>query len=118
MNRTEALQQAKDLLQKMKTPGWVLRVWENLGWHFAIENSQGLISVYEDARENVQYYLCMLTDDRGCTGCGSAIWNDEKRHLDPNQAVAETMRLAREKVDSLYSLVRDVECDLKRRGAA
>ena len=118
MNGTEALQQAKDLLQKMKTPGWVLRVWENLGWHFAIENSQGLISVYEELMGGAQYYHYMLTDDRKCTGCGSSMWTDHQFYLNPNQAVAETMRLAREKVDALDSLIREVECDLKRRGAA
>ena len=30
----------------MKSTGWAYRVCENLGWHYALENSQGMISVY------------------------------------------------------------------------
>lgn len=114
-SRDEAIAEAKKLLSIINTPGWVIRVWENLGWHYAIENSQGMITVYPSYphdRHPIKYY-CMMTDNEKFPGCGSPIWADDHHYLDPNDAIAMTTQLAREKVDELNNLVKRVERDLR-----
>ena len=41
--KAKALKDGHSLIKKMKTSGWKLRVWENMGWHYSIR--KGAISI-------------------------------------------------------------------------
>ena len=116
MDKEMALEKATHLLSMMKTSGWASRVWENLGWHYAFENSQGLIVVHPTCNksDNGQKYFCMITDERDLPGCGSMMWTDDHNYFDPNDAVSVAVKMARDKVNELNSIVREIEYDLSK----
>ena len=107
MTKQEATRRGRQLLRRMEGTGWKLRVWENIGWHYEVQN--GGISIDEmrccDGR-NV--YLAYLHE--GDThGGGSAFWHTGRECGDPNLAVWAQLKHAQKFVtylrDSLEALM-------------
>ncbi len=109
MGRKEAESRGKRLLKRMKGQGWVLDVWENLGWHYAVEN--GPLTVYGDHFPGANgTFSTLLGENEDDRHCGSFNWSPRgKRYKDPNRAVKAQLRLAREYVDSVSALMAGLE---------
>jgi hypothetical protein len=102
MNTEEnARELGQKLLSFMKGNGWTLQVWENLGWHYAVNNN--LISVYPSFDD--KKYHCLF----GYKSGGRPEWTIQESFDDPNQAVEQTLKLARIEVDERLSIVKNAE---------
>lgn len=88
--KREATAAGKKLLSRMKTSGWKLRVWENMGWHYALEN-YGMSIHQDNPKETCSVLFSLDPEGPG----GSSIWCDKKQYKDPNKAVERQMELAR-----------------------
>lgn len=89
-NYVKAHKDAKNLIKQMKTTGWNVHVWENLGWHWRINKLDGLLSVSGDPKTG---YNAMLSTS--LPGTCDSIWYDPKYFKDPNKAVAHRITVAR-----------------------
>lgn len=90
--KEEATQAAKALLEQMpKRKGWRIRVWENFGWHYTVNNDY--VSVSETMEAGVLRYHAMISDVPN--GVGSpAHWCDPvyRTYFDPLTAVRVALR--------------------------
>lgn len=101
----QATRKAKALLSKMKTKGWKIRVWENIGWHHAIYC--GYLSIHEFAGK----YNAMLSDD---TFAGTPIyWSHGNFYKDPNKAVTMVMKAAEKFVKGCSDIIEETKKKLK-----
>lgn len=53
----EARKRAKHLLSIMKTSGWEIDVWENLGWHYALRHKKLEISLHVSGVPH-EFFMC------------------------------------------------------------
>ena len=83
MNKKEAIRKAKRLRDMMITSGWKIRVWENLGWHYEINNET--VSVTESSGGR---YFAMLRPHY-------SYW-EVPHHKNPNKAVELLLKEALE----------------------
>ena len=97
--KAQATEKAKELLGKMKTKGWKIRVWENLGWHHSVMNYG--IEVYGPSYPSEEgKYSCFLHDKK--RGAGSpSYWHDAKSYKDPNVAVERQIAKARKFIEGI-----------------
>jgi hypothetical protein len=89
MTKAEATEAAQALKKRMKGRGWKIRVWDNIGWHFAVQN--GPLNVHQCGDK----YSCLLGD--GVSGCG--LWHsahDGCFDPDPNKVVRVTIERAKQ----------------------
>lgn len=91
---------------------WSVRVWENLGWHAAVEF--GGMTVYIDSpsrydrRSRTRYYCLMSRDDAG--GGGEMFWTERgAMHYCPRKAVEAQLKVCRAFVDQCNEAVAKVE---------
>jgi hypothetical protein len=116
MTKTEAAEKAVELKNMMKSPGWKVRVWENMGWHYSIYN--GNLAVYPSFVKGT--YHANLSDssdllswhnngDKVPSGTPS-YWHKAETFKDPNEAVASQVKRARAFVNQLQLVVTDAEC--------
>ena len=105
----EATTAAAALLQRMTGSGWDLRVWENQGWHFELRN--GPLQLYKHGDR----YSCLLGSEVPPTG-GEHFWEVEKRYCNPGAAIIAQLRVAREFLDRLNTLVSALEKRLHETG--
>lgn len=54
----EARRHCKLLLDIMRTSGWRMDVWENLGWHYALRHDKLDISISQSRPDGNDYFLC------------------------------------------------------------
>jgi hypothetical protein len=110
MTKQAATKAGKALLARMNGKGWKLRVWENFGWHYAV--NLGPINVFPEGgiSDPVGARFHILMNDRGndSTG-GSYQWLVRRHFKDPNAAVRAQLRLARKRADEINRLVTKVE---------
>ena len=94
-------QRARDrgmkLLERLHGTGWALRVWENLGWHYAASN--GTVNVHPSGNDK---FFCLIGSAQHPTA-GLGVWtkDGDKSTSDPNEAVRRSLKLARGVVDDL-----------------
>jgi hypothetical protein len=74
--KEEATLRAKAVLRKMKTKGWKIRVHENLGWHFSLQNKTLNLSEHADT-DGKHYYSCLISPEPGGV-CGLSLWTDPR----------------------------------------
>lgn len=103
-----AYSKGRRTLEKLKGEGWRLRVWENLGWHFALYN--GALSLYYHRyNDDKGSFSCMMSDKLGEGGYGAMIFSHHESFRDPNEAVAHQLKMSRAVVMNLVKVVDDVE---------
>ena len=90
----EAQKLADELLAKMTGRGWETRVWNNLGWFYALKHPSGL-SIHVGAKPD-QIWASLAEDGVG----DLSIWHKENKpyYSDPNEA-------ARDKVADAWAVV-------------
>lgn len=88
----QAHKNAKRLLAKMLTKGWKIRVWENLGWHYKIQNGYMFVSP-DSFRGGGERYFAGLATEIGAVGTPS-YWHKSESFSDPNRAVASQLARA------------------------
>lgn len=110
--RKEAMAKAEALKEQMARPHiWRKRVFENLGWHYAIQAGSMMVCPFEREGQPAKYF-CMITDKEGQPGLGAGIWHlkaHEAFKEDPNEAVAVALREARQVVDAITRAVEQNE---------
>ena len=109
MTQNTAIKRANSLIKKLGQ-GWTARVWENLGWHYAVEN--GTLTVYPIHQTSKLGYYCMLTDDTNFLGCGSVLWTDSKIFKCPKQAIAHTVKLAETEINKLTNILKIAKAEV------
>ena len=107
-NKAEVQASASNALMQMTTKGWVTRIWDNLGWYWALENAGGLINVYQVNRGGKAEYMCMLTDDYLFLGIDSQLWDDDLAYADPNEAVSKKIEAAQDTINMLREIMTEV----------
>lgn len=105
--KEEAERLGRRLLKRMKGEGWTLRVWENVGWHFCVQN--GPASVYPTFGGDL--YHCLLNDEdvKGDPGAGCTAWTSHTRHTDPNIAFQTELRAARQYANHIHQMLSAIE---------
>jgi hypothetical protein len=96
------------LLKRMKGKGWKLKVWENLGWHYAVYLPIGdawRLTVHPSLYRDEEAYFTLL----GRGGGGEPCWTPEGSHPDPNQAVRDQMDLIRDFIYERAEMFTDLE---------
>lgn len=97
LTEIEATRAAKKLLSRMEGRGWKIRVWENIGWHYAVETSMLSVRVYpyHSARSR---FCCMLKPHYTLFGA-------VQYARDPNHAVESCLAVARDSLGEYISMV-------------
>jgi hypothetical protein len=100
--KTEALARAREVRLLMRKPRtWKLCVWENIGWHWCLEAADGMFTVNEYSGR----FSCMMCDHWGHKHCGSYNWKVDKHWKDPNRAVREQLKAAKNYAEKVVSHV-------------
>lgn len=97
MTNLEAHKRGAALLKKLKGKGWRVRVWENIGWHYAAHlgpSEQGCLSLHPHSDGSAKYAVLL-----GAAGAGNYQWYVRKRYRDPNTAVRAQMRAVKAYLD-------------------
>lgn len=95
---------ALKLLQRMKTPGWKTHIWNNMGWHYALQN--GFVSLHaSSARIGGDTYFAMISHDEGGSG-GLSMWTKSggNSFKDPNKAVEFAVETALPIMDHITTI--------------
>lgn len=77
--------------------GWTTRVWENLGWCWALEN--GPISVFPSTLPG--HFHCLIAPSIEERGCGAGEWtasNTKKRCKTAWEAVVQEVEIVRQHI--------------------
>ncbi|MBD3405073.1 MAG: hypothetical protein GF411_02920 [Candidatus Lokiarchaeota archaeon] len=99
--RAEATKKAEALKSRLQGQGWKIRVWENIGWHYSIENTHCNLTV----SEFIGKFGVSLSDERGYPG-DPAFWHDSDDYRDdPNEAIRVKLQHCREFVDNMDVIV-------------
>lgn len=104
--RAAATCEGKALLARMHGKGWKLRVWENAGWWYAVENGALSISPTGLEYEGRCRYSTLLGRD-GLSG--EMFWTENKSYTDPNAAVRRQIKIARKFISEITAVVDKVE---------
>lgn len=112
MNEEQATESARNLLKRMRGKGWEYKVWEDEGWYYYMV-FVGPLSVHPYGDEEVkgEKYQCLCEESLKKSERG--IIKDYEWYTDPNQAVEQQIKIAREYVDKLNSVVKYVEKRIK-----
>lgn len=99
----EATQEAHRVSQLMKTKGWKIRVHQNAGWHFALHNLGGKLSLHQsEYGEQLQYWTLFSISH---PGCGDPHFTQHGVHFaDPNEAVSFQMEAVENYFTTLQKL--------------
>ncbi len=107
--KEQATREGKKLLKLMKTKGWKLDVWENLGWHYCIY--KGRFTVYGERYYNSKHvmYSCLLSDTFKYNRCGSMLWSGVPWNKNPNILVKNQIKRAQKVINRLQKCVNSVK---------
>jgi hypothetical protein len=99
VTKDQATKLGKALLRKMKSKGWKLRVWENLGWHYCLVNPPLTL------HPGIDGYWIFMTDKLNEADYGSYLWSMRDSFADPNEAVRAQVVLAQKNIKVLNETV-------------
>jgi hypothetical protein len=103
MTKKEAVRRGKLLLKKMKTKGWKLDVWENLGWRYCI--SKPSIKIYPFITNNMD--MNAIIKYHGLIQPNYTFWTNRAGwREDPNEAADVALKYAR-KIATLHNGILD-----------
>lgn len=110
MTEKQATSAANKLLRQMKTFGWHIEVWENLGWHYGLllqtGKDSGVNLCVSHSREKITYF-CLAS--RNYLGSGETQWTDGKFFADPNDAFAHQVKLIKKENQSTEAFLAAVK---------
>lgn len=87
----EAEKAGQALLDKLDNKtNWVVKVWENMGWHYCIECGSMQVS---PALGDGQYFALMSTSAQR-PGEGFPEWTTNFRSSDPNEVISHQIKQA------------------------
>lgn len=91
-----AHKEARETIAILKTKGWKVKVWENLGWHWALANSICGISLHADHyhSEKKLRFSTMVSTATGSTH-GDMNINFVHGETDPNRAIEKQIKQVR-----------------------
>lgn len=101
MTKQQAIKSGRALQKRMRGGPWKLRVWENVGWHYAVETER--LSVHGPSYGGVQF-SCLLKPHYSIFGAGGS-------SVDPNRAVKKTLRTAIDNINSLELILAEASND-------
>jgi hypothetical protein len=105
MNQVGAWQNAYRCLRKMDHPkNWTIRVWENLGWHWAVETK--FVSISASGGRNP--YMAMMKPHYSCIGSAPHGKN-------PNKLADEVIKLAESYAREMTHLAEDARRSISAR---
>lgn len=108
MNGSQARLQRDKMLKALKGEGWKGEVWENLGWHCCAY--LGNLVIYYS--EHIDGYHCLLSTD--APGTGETYWSTNEHFKDPNEAVQDQLRRAREHIARCEQAIAAVEAKFNK----
>lgn len=97
--KLEARRAALVLKKKLEGRGWKIRVWENIGWHYAVETDRLSVNEYPDHSIKSRF-SCMLKPHFTLFGPVAYAAN-------PNQAVEKLLESARDHIEEYKRMVDD-----------
>lgn len=106
-----ALKAAKDCSAMMKTKGWKIRVYENMGWYWELFHKSGLLTVAGGQlpyKQNPNSNFHAMLSCSGGGGCDPMFF-DRKRFSDPNMAVSHRLNIARKSIARLQGLLCSID---------
>ena len=105
----DAAQAGSAARARLTMQGWILRTWENDGWHWSLENH--LVSLRK--RQHDKKFWVLVTDDPAHVGSGAMLFSDPDHrgfeHEDPNVAVGLAIGYAEAVVTTLVTLIADMK---------
>lgn len=107
--KESAQKAATKLLKKITTPGWSIRIHENLGWHYCLEHEVGGFSLHEETYNRSFSYWCLLSEQANGPG-GSMLWSNGSRNqfTNPNAAIKAQLNHAEDVVSKLIKRLHKV----------
>lgn len=99
-----AHREAKALVARMKSRGWKIRVWENIGWHWCIYHGEGHLSIspsYDGKKLHIMFSLCMPL-------AGTPGLSVDTYSTDPNKLVVLQKRAAEKYLASVQKLINQI----------
>lgn len=93
--KAEALRRARQVKAQLKTKGWKIKVWNNLGWHWSLDHLDGHLTLHECLHSKT-FSTLFSTGDYAHTG--SYNWLVRGSFKDPNKAIEVQLHAAREYV--------------------
>lgn len=105
--KAEATRLGKALVKRLG-PGWTLRVWENLGWHYSATCAG--MSVYPAYGGGFHTLLSAEAWKNGGPGGGEVYWSGLRARTfkDPRRAVADQLQRAQVFVDRAQLAIDEV----------
>ena len=89
----DALRAARKAKALLKTRGWKINVWNNLGWCWSLDNLDGHFTLWQS--EHTGRFTTLFSDGRH-EHTGSYNWSTGSQSFkDPNKAVEAQIKLAR-----------------------
>lgn len=93
---------------------WDVRVWDNMGWHWALKHIDGYIALYESQYgDEPATYHCLVGDN----GSGMGIWTTLFHSQGPNEAVRHEVTNAFRVVNKYLDWLHPIEefCDAEQK---
>lgn len=110
MTEKQATSAANKLLRQMKTSGWEIRVWENLGWHYSLLLQVGDdcgVSLSDCSHQGKITYYCLAS--RNYLGSGETQWTSNKYFDDPNSAFEHQLARIKKEAKSIVKFVNQIK---------
>ena len=104
--KRKAEAQAKKLLAKMKSPGWKIDVWENMGWHYCLRN--GVLTI-NPSSVFPGTFLCLIGDGKSSGGLSICTPMSAIRNKDPNKAIREQTEFAKSAINKYQAIIKKAE---------
>jgi hypothetical protein len=110
LSRKEAEEAARKVQKRMKSKGWKIRVWENLGWHFEIK--KGTIQLHEASHNGRRpYYWTLMGSELNSYGGETYLLADETPKIDmqiydPNDAYLRQLKVAKAHLDKIAKAIK------------
>ena len=92
-SENEAVKAAKATLKRIKTKGWAIRVWENIGWHYALQNEY--MNIYPNYETGSKEFFISLMADEARENYGYPAFTDRFRHSNINKVIEHQLELAK-----------------------
>lgn len=92
----EAHEEAKKTIATLKTKGWKAKVWENIGWHWALTNTICGISLHANRyNPDKKWHFSTLASSVTGSSHGDMDINFVQGETDPNRAIAKQIKQVR-----------------------
>ena len=111
--KAEATAAAKRCLKKMRTSGWKIRVFENMGWHWRLQNGYLAVADVGYGKSTGRYHA-MMSSVSGASGTPSW-WYCDATSTDPNKVIRLQLRRALEFANHINEIVAGAAKVLERK---